>query len=107
MPTVTVCEADPHRFDVHTEWEDRELVKQVPGVRWDSGRKLWTVPATWAACLQLRAVFGQRLVISEALKPAAWALRQHAEENSRLASTITLADSDESDVARLVRSWRE
>jgi hypothetical protein len=87
MPTVTVSE-DPHRFDVHTEWTDGELVKQVPGRHWDAQRKLWTVPATWAACLQLRAIFGARLVLTDALKQAAWALRQHAERTSALGQQL-------------------
>lgn len=55
------------RIFVQTEWNERDLVKLVPGARWNTDAKLWHVPLTWVACLQLRGVFKERLTIGHAL----------------------------------------
>lgn len=52
---------------VQTAWNESELVKRIPGARWNPKMKVWTLPVTWAACLQLRGTFGANLVISERL----------------------------------------
>jgi SNF2 family DNA or RNA helicase len=60
MPHADVIE---DRIFVQTEWNERDLVKQIPGARWHTERKLWHVPLTWVACLQLRGVFKERLTV--------------------------------------------
>ncbi len=47
---------DDHIF-VRTEWNEKELIKQVPGARWRLTSKTWTVPLTWTACVTLQGVF--------------------------------------------------
>jgi SNF2 family DNA or RNA helicase len=78
---VAYAELDPEassdRITVVTQWTEKELIKQVPGSRWDSGRKLWTVPLAWASCVTLRGVFGQQLHIGPDLTAWAW---QHRDE---------------------------
>lgn len=61
---------------VKTVYNDRDRMVQVPGSRWDKTHNLWKVPLTWAACLQLRGVFGPDLVLHDNLKQWAWNERQ-------------------------------
>lgn len=46
---------------VDTQFAEKELVKLIPGSHWDPHTKNWTVPLTWAACVQLRGAFGSTL----------------------------------------------
>lgn len=64
MPHVELLDG---RIFVQTQWNERDLVKLVPGARWHTERKLWHVPLSWAACLQLRGVFGERLTVGTEL----------------------------------------
>jgi SNF2 family DNA or RNA helicase len=50
-------------ISVTTQWTEKELIKQIPGSRWDSMNKIWTVPLSWASCLQLRGMFGDALTV--------------------------------------------
>lgn len=59
------------RILVQTTWNERELIKQIPGTRWNGQEKEWTLPLTWPACVQLRGIFGTNLTIGEGL--VAWA----------------------------------
>lgn len=63
------------RIFVQTAWNERDLVKLVPGARWHAERKLWHVPLSWAACLQLRGVFGERLTVGTEL--VSWSYDEH------------------------------
>jgi SNF2 family DNA or RNA helicase len=65
MPFADVdMSVNPPMISVATEWNEKELIQQIPGARY---QKRWRVPLTWAACLQLRAVFGGRLIIGKNL----------------------------------------
>lgn len=57
---------------VETKWTEKELIKSIPGSRWAADEKIWTVPRTWAACLQLRGVFGATLEVGEKLAEWSW-----------------------------------
>lgn len=52
---------------VQTQWTEKELIKQIPGVRWDQDLKLWKLVVSWAACVQLRGIFGDTLTIGPKL----------------------------------------
>lgn len=52
---------------VFTRWTEAELIKEIPGSRWSATEKVWTVPLTWAACLQLRGQFGDNLTVGPLL----------------------------------------
>lgn len=49
----------------NTLWQDKPLVKQVPGAEFRDGR--WSLPLAWAACIQARAIFGARLKVGKLL----------------------------------------
>jgi len=57
---------------VQTHWNDKELIKAIPGSRWDATASYWTIPLTWAACVQLRGMFGDKLTVGEALRGWSW-----------------------------------
>lgn len=57
---------------VQSTWDEKDLIKQVPGAKWDPSAKVWYLRLSWAACLQLRAVFGDRLTVGEDLNEWAW-----------------------------------
>ncbi len=59
MPVAEVL--DDRRIIVQTAYHERELVQSLPGARFDDGMQRWTVPLTWASCIQLRGVFGFQL----------------------------------------------
>lgn len=73
----------PGRFDVQSDWNERELVKTIPGAKWDAERKLWHIPQTWPACLQMRGTFGQRLTISDEVRE--WASARKLEVDAAVA----------------------
>lgn len=51
------------RIWLETEFRDRDLIKSVPGSRYDRESRMWSVPFSWANCLCLRGVFGERLTL--------------------------------------------
>ena len=67
---MAIAEINSTRIEIHSEYRERELVKQVPGVKWDGDAKVWWTPLSWAACVQLRGVFGNALQVGPAL--AVW-----------------------------------
>jgi SNF2 family DNA or RNA helicase len=52
-------------------------MKTVPGVKWDAERKIWHVPQTWPACVQLRGSFGHKLTMSDEVRQ--WAIARKAQ----------------------------
>lgn len=62
----------PDRIVVTTVFNEKELIKQVPGARWNATQKEWTVPLTWTSCIVLRGVFGESLKVGEKLQEWAW-----------------------------------
>lgn len=67
MPHADVLDLENRKIFLQSAWNEKELIKQVPGSSWDDSRRLWTVPLTWPACLQLRGIFGDALTIGEDL----------------------------------------
>jgi SNF2 family DNA or RNA helicase len=49
----------------NTMWMDKPLITQIPGKEWKDGR--WSLPVSWAACVQTRALFGARLKVGKQL----------------------------------------
>lgn len=59
----------------------------VGGARWDKNVQRWKVPLTWAACQQLRGVFGAGLEITQDLQDWAW-----QEKNTRVGPALQFRD---------------
>lgn len=62
------------RIVVRTEWTEKDLVKQVPGMRWDSREKVWHGPIAWGTCVVLRGVFQDKLRVGDRLRE--WATQE-------------------------------
>lgn len=91
MPHLTLSPL-PGRLDVQTDWSDKELVKEVPGTYWDAGRRTWHCPMTYAACLQMRGVFGERLTYSEEVAYWAASVRERLDYARYLARAVEPPD---------------
>ena len=59
---------------VYTQWNEKELIKSVPGVRWNAVDTAWDLPVTWASCVTLRGVFSNRLEVGPKLNE--WARQE-------------------------------
>lgn len=104
------AEIHPERADhvrIQTSYQDRFLIKQLPGVRYDSDTRTWTAPLTWATCIQLRGLFGKELELSKELADWGWNERNtRIEPAMALRTAMELSDDDQSEEAKIVRSWR-
>lgn len=74
---------------VETVWTERELIKLIPGVRWDTQTRVWRMPLSWTSCVTLRGVFGEALEVGPGL--TAWAWEQKAYVDRLLALRGLLA----------------
>lgn len=73
---MAFAEAVDDRLVVQTRWEEKDLIRQVPGCAWDPRAKVWTLPLSWGSCVTLRGVFGEGVQIGPALNAWAWNERQ-------------------------------
>lgn len=96
MPIAEISPAVPNRIVVETEWRDKELIREVPSSRWDPDSRHWTVPLSWAACLQLRGLFGDRLTVGSEL--ALWSQREVAD---RVGPSLALREK----ITRVAGHW--
>lgn len=93
-------------ISVLTEWNQKSVIKQVPGARWDANQKLWRVPAAWASVVILRGLFGADLVVGERLKNWSWHVYDSRIGLATAArNTMELID-DGSPEAEVIKSWR-
>lgn len=63
-------------FAIATQWNEKEIIQQVAGARWDPETKVWRTSATWTAAVQLRGVFGDALTLGQSLITYLWQLRE-------------------------------
>jgi hypothetical protein len=93
-------------FAIATQWNERELIQQVAGARWDSEAKVWRVPATWPAVVQLRGVFGPALTLGQSLIDYVWAMRRERIDVVLELRTALEPIDDRSIELEVIRSWR-
>lgn len=68
-------------------WSEKDIIAAIAGARWDEKSKTWTLPLSWATCLQLRAGFGEALINGHDLAAWAW-----AEFNGRIKPALDIRD---------------
>jgi len=68
---MPVAELVDGRIVLGSEYRERERIKLLPGARWDTHAQTWWCPLSWAACIQLRGIFGEDLQVGESL--STWA----------------------------------
>lgn len=83
---MAFIEVDPVAQDIYvrSEYREKDLVKQVPGTRWDSDNRLWRANLSWSTCLAFRGVFGNDLEIGPELTRWAWEHKQKVERSVAL-----------------------
>jgi SNF2 family DNA or RNA helicase len=84
---VAVAELVEGEIHVETMWNESESIKKIPGAWWDDKIKKWRVNLSWAACIQLRAIFEQRIAMSPALLE--WGIE---EKRTRVKPALQLRD---------------
>ena len=67
---------DGDRIVVQTHWLEKDQIRLIPGVRWDANLRVWYLPLSWAAGVQLRGVFGAKLTYGDGL--LRWAREERA-----------------------------
>lgn len=65
MPLIDLY--DDGLIHVTSELRERELVKQVPGTRWNGDMQQWTAPLSWGSCITFRGIFGPGLDLGPGL----------------------------------------
>lgn len=96
---------DRQRIVVHTEWSEKDLIKQVPGMRWDSREKIWHGSVSWGTCVVLRGVFQEKLTIGPLLTQWAVQHRVHVDRALKLRDDLVLSGYEQSSEAQVIRSW--
>lgn len=61
---------------VDTTYQDRHIMTQIAGARYDRERGKWLVPLSWQACVAMRGLFGHQLTLGDELTQWAWEERQ-------------------------------
>lgn len=61
---------------IEAGWHEKDRVREVPGARYSSTDRAWTVPLSWGSCQALRGVFGTDLTVGPEL--TRWAVDQWA-----------------------------
>jgi non-specific serine/threonine protein kinase len=56
-----VAELTPDGIQLQTSFRDKELVKRIPGHKWNKNDRMWYLRRSWAAYCQLWGIFGERL----------------------------------------------
>ncbi len=88
MSVTAELAEDGGRIHVLAEWRFKDVIKSIPGAKWDADHSLWKLPVSWSSCLSLRTSFDSvGLVVGPRL--SAWAA---AEKNGRVAWTTYLRE---------------
>ena len=74
MTRCSLTFAPDGRFEVQAGPRDVDLVRSVAGLRHDHKAGVWRGPARWSTCLQLRAAFGEDLIVDPLVD--AWGAEQ-------------------------------
>jgi len=76
-----------------TLWNDSYQIKMIPGKKWDRKAKRWTLPKSYAACIVLRELFGERIVVEPELATWARYARDHRNEVLALREALELVEA--------------
>lgn len=74
-------------------FRQKERIKMIPSFRWDTRAQRWWAPPSWAACIQLRAIFEQELQVGPEL--TTWAI---AEVTHRVNPALQLRNAHDADL---------
>lgn len=92
MTVLVDIDKDGKHIRIDADWRYKELCKSIPGAKWSTTDKVWSVPLSWSTCLALRSTFKTELVIGQSL--TAWAT---SELTSRVEPANKLRELEEAD----------
>lgn len=72
---------------IRSVWTEKELVKSIPGSRWSSQLRAWTLPDAWASFVTAKGVLGDALTFSDEALTRIW-----SEHRERVAPSLALRD---------------
>lgn len=90
---MPVAELIDGRVVINSEYRERELIKLLPGAKWDTVKQTWWAPLSWATCIQLRGIFNEDLKVGPEL--ARWSSN---ERNTRIAPCLDLRRAEDADI---------
>lgn len=94
-------------IEVETTWNEKELIKLVPGSRWDPDGRSWSIPLGWAQCIILRGVFGSQITFGEELTKWGWReLETRVNPATKLRMRTSLPDDTPTQLREVIESWR-
>lgn len=64
---LMLAELEGNEIWITSNYAERNLVKQLPGVSYSRARDQWHVRATWVACISMRSLFGSSLTLGPEL----------------------------------------
>lgn len=73
---------------ISSEWTEKELIKSIPGSRWNPKLKHWTLPDAWASFVTSKGVLGDRLTYSQEVIDRLW-----YEHRSRIEPSMLLREA--------------
>lgn len=99
MITLDIYPKDPTKILITSDYpmRDRELLKSLPGSRYDLREHVWLAPKTWATCQAMRGMFGGELDVRPAV--VEWANEKYAKD---IIPAITMRNALTIDDERLV-----
>ena len=77
------------RIWINSDYRVKDQIKAVPGARWSTDDKVWTVPLAWTSCLALRAQLGPALRLGDDLRKWAFDTRDVKNHLTELHTSIT------------------
>lgn len=72
---------------VSAQWTEKELIKAIPGSRWNAKLKLWTLPDAWASFVTAKGILGDTLTYSEPVIERLW-----DEHRARVEPSLVMRD---------------
>jgi SNF2 family DNA or RNA helicase len=91
---------------VESSYTEKDLMTQIPGGRWSREEKAWKLHLSWAACQQLRGVFGAELKVGPALTAWAWQEFTYRIDPAMYWRDKLVLDADKpGDDTKYVRQW--
>ncbi len=95
------ADLESKRIVLESDWSQKDRIKGIPGSRWNTGQKIWTLPLSWAACMHARGEWGRDLQIGSTLTE--WAREERA---TRVDPANALRDALELPYAHpTIESW--
>lgn len=74
------------KITVDCEWNEKELVKSIPGSRWDGNARAWTLPLSWSSIVTTNGVFPD-VKFDQAMIDYMW-----MEHDTRVSPSLALRD---------------